>query len=89
MYLPCKSHLPPIHRNGLEAKEERTYNGGRTKAKLSGVILLKRKKQKVFRGGITPIDIMCNIFIDYQHVIFGVIPLKVLHQFREFGVIVV
>jgi hypothetical protein len=41
---------------------------------------LKRKKQKVFREGITPFDVMCNIFIDYQHVIFGVILSGVLHQ---------
>ena len=67
----------------------RRQNEGIAKAKQSGVILLERKKQKVFKGGITPFDVMCNIFIDYQHVIFGVIPLKVLHQFREFGVIVV
>ena len=46
-----------------------------------GVILLPIKKQKVFRASITPFGIMRRIFVDYQSVRCGVIPLKVLHQF--------
>ena len=47
------------------------------------------KNKKVFNGGITPFVVMCNIFIDYQRVRCGVIPLKVLHHFGRFGVILV
>ena len=54
-----------------------------------GVILLPIKKQKVFRASITPFDVMRGIFVDYQSVRFGVIPLKVLHHFWRFDVIVV
>ena len=54
-----------------------------------GVILLPIKKQKVFRASITPFDVMRGIFVDYQSVRCGVIPLKVLHQFSGFGVILV
>ena len=42
---------------------------------------LANKKQKVFRASITPFDYMRRIFVDYQGVRCGVIPLKVLHQF--------
>ena len=52
-----------------------------------GVILLPIKKQKVFRASITSFDVMRGIFVDYQSVRCGVIPLKVLHQFSCFGVI--
>ena len=54
-----------------------------------GVIPLKRKKQKVFRGGITPFAVMRDILVEYQYVRYGVIPLKVLHHFGGFGVILV
>ena len=37
------------------------------------------KNNKVFKGGITPFAVMNNIFVDYQSVRCGVIPLKVLH----------
>ena len=30
---------------------------------------------------ITPFDVVCGIFVDYQRVKCGVIPLKVLHRF--------
>ena len=55
-----------------------------------GVIPLKKKKnQKVFRGSITPFVVMSNILLEYQSVRCGVIPLKVLHHFGQFGVILV
>jgi hypothetical protein len=47
------------------------------------------KNQKVFHGGITPFVVLCNAFIDYQRVRCGVIPLKVLHHFERFGVMLV
>ena len=47
------------------------------------------KKQKVFRAGITPFGFMREIFVDYQSVRCGVIPLKVLHHLGGFGVILV
>ena len=49
---------------------------------------MERKNQKVFRGGITPFAVMCDIFVDYQRVMCSVIPLKVLHHFGRFDVIV-
>ena len=45
-----------------------------------GVIPLKRKNQKVFRGSITPFVVMSDILLEYQSVRCGVIPLKVLHH---------
>ena len=50
---------------------------------------LEMKNQKVFHVGITPFVVMCDIFTEYQHVRCGVIPLKVLHHFERFGVILV
>jgi hypothetical protein len=50
---------------------------------------LEMKKQKVFRRGITPFAVMCNIFVDYQRVKCGVIPLKALHFFGRLDVILV
>ena len=54
-----------------------------------GVIPLLRKNHKVFRGSITPFVVMSNILFEYQSVRCGVIPLKVLHHFGGFDVILV
>ena len=54
-----------------------------------GVIPLKRKNQKVFRGSITPFVVMSDILLEYQSVRYGVIPLKVLHHFGQYDVILV
>ena len=54
-----------------------------------GVIPLKRKNQKVFRASITPFVVMSDILLEYQSVICGVIPLKVLHHFGQYDVILV
>ena len=54
-----------------------------------GVIPLQRKNQKVFRESITPFVVMSNILLEYQSVRCGVIPLKVLHHFGQYDVILV
>ena len=99
IYLPCKSYVTPIFLLFWGTDLKRTWNGGTTdlQRRQKDVIIgfqdwcntLKMKNQKVFREGITPFAVISNTFVDYQCVRCDVIPLKVLHHFGRFDVILV